>query len=113
MGTLEDVTAGESGIEQAYGREPSGQLHGCPACNVTWFGPENRCWVCGVAADGSVSAGPPNGSQTWSPTHCVETDDDDETAAFVRRMAAAGAPSPSPDGDPSGPGVIVFPVLGG
>jgi len=106
------VTAGESGIEQAYGREPSGQLHGCPACNVTWFGPENRCWVCGATADGPVTAVPPNGSQTWSAARCVESDDDDETAAFVRRMAAAGASAGGPPDAGSGPRVVVFPVLG-
>jgi hypothetical protein len=103
----------ESRLEDAYGREPGGRLHGCPTCNVTWFGPDDCCWVCGVSADGPVAAVPPNGSQTWSAARCVETDDDDETAAFVRRMAAAAAASPggSPD-DGSGTGVVVFPVLG-
>lgn len=103
----------ESRLEEAYGREPGGRLHGCPACNVTWFGPDEHCWVCGVAADGPVVAVPPNGSQTWSPARCVESDEDDETAAFARRMAAAGATaSGAPGEDPSGPAVVVFPVLG-
>jgi hypothetical protein len=106
---VEGVTVGESGIEEAYGAEPGGQLHGCPACNVTWFGPDDRCWVCGVAAAGPVTAVPPNGSQTWSASRCVETDDDEETAAFVRRMAAASAGSSDV---PSIPGPAVFPILG-
>ena len=48
----------ESGIEEAYGWEPDGQLHGCPTCNVTWFGADDRCWVCGQAADGPGSSPP-------------------------------------------------------
>ena len=102
----------ESRMEEAYGREPGGSLHGCPDCNVTWFGPDNRCWVCGATADGPVTAVPPNGSQTWSAARCVESDDDDETAAFVRRMAAAGAASGGSPDDGSSPRVGVFPVLG-
>jgi hypothetical protein len=109
VSTLEGVSAGESGIEEAYGAEPGGQLHGCPTCNVTWFGPDAACWVCGATADGPAAAVPPNGSQTWSASRCVETDDDAETAAFVRRMAAASAGSPEGG---SAPGVVVFPVLG-
>jgi hypothetical protein len=80
------VGAVESGIEDAYGAEPDGQLHGCPQCSVTWFGPDDRCWVCGSTADGPVTVVPPNGCQTWSAACCAETDDDEETAAFVRRM---------------------------
>jgi len=102
-----------SRIEDAYGQEPGARPHGCPGCNVTWFGPDDRCWVCGAAADGPVVAVPPNGSQTWSPARCVETDEDDETAAFARRMAAAGATAPGRAADdPSSPGGMVFPVLG-
>jgi hypothetical protein len=107
------VAGVESPIDEAYGQEPGGRLHGCPGCNVTWFGPDASCWVCGVPADGPVLTVPPNGSQTWSPAHCLESDEDDETAAFARRMAAAGAAaSPGMGDDPSGPGVVVFPVLG-
>jgi hypothetical protein len=76
----------ESGIEQAYGEEPDGRLHGCPACNVTWFGLDDRCWVCGGADDGPVVVVPPNGSETWSPIRCAERADDEETAAFLRRV---------------------------
>jgi hypothetical protein len=76
----------ESGIEEAYGAEPDGRLHGCPLCSVTWFGPDPRCWVCGDTADGPVTVVPPNGCQTWSPTSCTDAADDEETAAFLRRM---------------------------
>ncbi|HZQ79824.1 MAG TPA: hypothetical protein VFE55_21020 [Acidimicrobiia bacterium] len=99
----------ESQMDEAYGQEPGARLHACLGCNVTWYGPDDRCWVCGASAAGPVPAVPPNGSQTWSPARCVETDDDDETAAFVRRMAAAGAP---PTDEGSAPGGVVFPVLG-
>ncbi|HKN89422.1 MAG TPA: hypothetical protein VJ622_04005 [Acidimicrobiia bacterium] len=99
----------ESGIEEAYGWEPDGQLHGCPTCNVTWFGADDRCWVCGQAADGPAAAVPPNGSQTWSAARCVEGADDEETAAFVRRVVAAPPPVA---GDVSGMAGIVMPVLG-
>jgi len=34
-------------IEAAYGQEPDERLHGCAACNVTWFGVDAHCWVCG------------------------------------------------------------------
>ena len=78
----------ESGIEAAYGREPDGRLHGCPACSVTWFGAEDRCWVCGGSGDGPVVVVPPNGSETWSAEHCAEGADDEETAAFVRRATS-------------------------
>jgi hypothetical protein len=37
----------ESGIEAAYGQEPDERLHGCPACDVSWFGVDAHCWVCG------------------------------------------------------------------
>lgn len=77
----------ESGIEDAYGREPDDRLHGCPCCNVTWFGADDRCWVCGGPDDGPVVAVPPNGSETWSAARCAEGADDEETAAFVRRVS--------------------------
>jgi len=76
----------KSGIEDAYGREPDGRLRGCPVCSVTWFGSDDRCWVCGGTADGPVTVLPPSGSQTWSSAGCTEAADDEETAAFVRRM---------------------------
>jgi len=82
----------ESGIEEAYGQEPAGRLHGCPACSVTWFGDDDRCWVCGAEAAGVVVAVPPNGSQTWSAARCAEAVEDEETAAFVRRALAATEP---------------------
>jgi hypothetical protein len=78
----------ESGIELAYGQEPDGQLFGCRSCNVTWFGFEDHCWVCGGGADGPVMAVPPNGSETWSPTRCADAADDEETAAILRRVTA-------------------------
>jgi len=78
----------ESGIERAYGQEPDGQLHGCRDCNVTWFGLEHRCWVCGGETDGPAAMVPPNGSETWSATRCVDSADDEETAAILRRVIA-------------------------
>jgi hypothetical protein len=78
----------ESSIEEAYGQEPDGRLHGCPSCSVTWFGTENRCWVCGGPDDGPVVVVPPNGSQTWSPARCADADADEESAAFLRRVIA-------------------------
>jgi hypothetical protein len=78
----------ESGIEEAYGQEPDGRLHGCPSCNVTWFGLEDRCWVCGGTDEGPVVVVPPNGSETWSPARCAERADDEETAALIRRVIA-------------------------
>jgi hypothetical protein len=100
----------ESGIEEAYGDEPDGRLHGCPACNVTWFGVDDRCWVCGQVVDGPVVTVPPNGAQRWSAARCAESADDEETAAFIRRMllateAEAGIAS-------GGIGGMVLPVLG-
>ena len=89
----------ESGIEEAYGAEADGRLQSCPDCSVTWFGPDDRCWVCGATAEGPVMVVPPNGSQTWSPARCAETADDEETAAFVRRMvepARAGIADAAP-----------------
>jgi len=78
-----------TGIEEAYGRDPDGRLHGCPACSVTWFGPEDRCWVCGGTDDGPVVMVPANGSQSWSAAHCALAADDEETAALVRRVVTA------------------------
>jgi hypothetical protein len=100
----------ESGIEEAYADEPDGRLHGCPACSVTWFGVDDRCWVCGVAVDGPVATVPPNGSQSWSAARCAETADDDETAAFLRRVLTA---TETDSGVASaGIGGMVLPVLG-
>jgi len=99
----------DSRIEEAYGEEPDGRLHGCPACSVSWFGADDRCWVCGEAADGPVATVPPNGSQSWSPVRCTESADEEETAAFVRRMLA----TPEADGLPAlGVAGMVMPVLG-
>jgi ribosome-binding protein aMBF1 (putative translation factor) len=56
---------------------------------VTWFGTEDRCWVCGRRGDGPVTAVPPNGSETWSAARCADTADAEETAAFVRRVITA------------------------
>jgi hypothetical protein len=78
----------ESAIEAAYGQEPDGRLHGCPACSVTWFGVDQACWVCGGTGDGPVVVVPPNGSQTWSSARCTAGADDEETAAFLRRVIA-------------------------
>ena len=85
----------ESGIDEAYGQEPDGRLHGCPVCSVTWFGADERCWVCGGSADGPVAVVPPNGAETWSPARCVDEADDEETAAIVRRVIAAAGTTPS------------------
>ena len=79
----------ESGIDEAYGQEPVDRLHGCPACSVTWYGHDDRCWVCGGRDDGPVVVVPPNGSETWSPARCADTADDEETAAVLRRMITA------------------------
>ena len=80
----------ESSIELAYGHEPDGRLHGCGPCSVTWFGRDDRCWVCGARADGPVAGVPPNGSETWSSARCGDRADDEETAAILRRVTAAG-----------------------
>ena len=80
----------ESGIEEAYGQEPEGQLHGCPVCSVTWFGTDQCCWVCGRPADGPVAGVPPNGSESWCAARCVDAADAEETAAFLRRVLAEG-----------------------
>lgn len=80
----------ESGIEEAYGQEPEERLHGCPACSVTWFGTDQRCWVCGGAAEGPVVGVPPNGSETWSAARCADATDEEETAALLRRVFSAG-----------------------
>jgi hypothetical protein len=79
----------EWGIEAAYGQELDCRLRGCPACNVTWFGAEGRCWVCGGTAEGPVVVVPPNGSQTWSAAHCADAAEDEETAAVLRRVGIA------------------------
>ena len=80
----------ESGIEIAYGQEPEGQLLGCSACSVTWFGTDRRCWVCAGPADGPVTDVPPNGSEHWCAARCVDAADAEETAAFLRRALAQG-----------------------
>jgi hypothetical protein len=79
----------ELGIDEAYGQEPDGRLRGCPVCSVTWFGADDRCWVCGGTADGPVVVVPPNGSQTWSAARCAQGADDEETAALRRVIATA------------------------
>lgn len=76
-------------IEEAYGREPADRLHGCQACNVTWFGAENRCWVCDGTIEGPVEAVPPNGSETWSAARCADSAEAEETSAFLRRVVPA------------------------
>lgn len=78
------------GIEEAYGQEPDGRLHGCPACSVTWFGVDDRCWVCANPVEGPVVVVPPNGSETWCAARCVDGADDEETAALLRRVLAEG-----------------------
>lgn len=78
----------ESGIDFAYGQESDERLHGCPSCNVTWFGLEDCCWICGDTVDGPVVVVPPNGSETWSAARCVDGADDEETAAILRRVTA-------------------------
>ena len=75
-----------SGLELAYGEEPDGRLHGCRLCNVSWFGVEDRCWICGASADGPVEVVPPNGSEMWSAARCADAADDEETAAILRRV---------------------------
>lgn len=75
-------------IEESYGQEPDGRLHGCPVCSVTWFGVEDRCWVCGGTVEGPVVVVPPNGSHTWSAAYCADSADEDETAVLVRRVSA-------------------------
>jgi hypothetical protein len=100
----------ESRIDEAYGDEPSGRLHGCPGCSVTWFGVDDRCWVCGQTVDGPVAVVPSNGAQSWSAARCADSVDDEETAAFLRRVLLAA------DGEPGagsgGIGGMVLPVLG-
>jgi len=78
----------ESGIELAYGQEPDGQLLGCSACSVTWFGTDRQCWVCSGPADGPVAGVPPNGSENWSAARCADVADEEEMAAFLRRVVA-------------------------
>lgn len=75
-----------SGIEDAYGAEPDGQLYGCIVCSVTWFGADDRCWMCGGSADGPAVAVPPNGSESWSAARCADRADEEETAAVLRRV---------------------------
>ena len=79
-----------SGIEEAYGVEPEGRLHGCAGCSVTWFGVDDRCWVCGARVDGPVVVVPCNGSETWSSARCADAADEEETAAFLRRALENG-----------------------
>jgi len=79
-----------SSIEIAYGQEPDGELLGCSACSVTWFGTDRRCWVCGGSADGPVADVPPNGSENWSAARCAAAADAEETATFLRRVNAEG-----------------------
>lgn len=79
-----------SGIEEAYGQEPEGSLHGCQVCNVTWFGTDHRCWMCGSPSDGPVAGVPPNGSENWCAARCADAADQEETAAFLRRVLAEG-----------------------
>jgi hypothetical protein len=76
-------------IEEAYSSAPEGRLRGCDACHVTWFGTDERCWVCGGTGDGPVVVVSPTGSQSWSPRFCEATADDAETAALLRRVAFA------------------------
>jgi hypothetical protein len=80
----------ESGIERAYGHDLDGQLYGCGSCSVTWFGFEDRCWVCGGPADGPAAVVPPNGSESWCAARCLDAADAEETAAFLRRVLAEG-----------------------
>jgi hypothetical protein len=87
----------DSGIEEAYGQEPDGRL-------------DDRCWVCGEAVAGPVAGVPPNGSETWSAARCADAADDEETAAFLRRVLTG------PDRAALGSGGIggtMLPVLGG
>lgn len=79
----------EWGIEAAYGQEPEDRLRGCVPCSVTWFGTDDRCWVCGGRGDGSVAAVPTNGSETWCAARCADAAEADETAAVVRRIVIA------------------------
>ena len=78
---------GRSGvpIEEAYCGAPDGRLRGCDSCHVTWFGTDERCWVCGGTGEGPVVVVSPTGSHSWSPRYCEAAADDTETAAFVRR----------------------------
>jgi hypothetical protein len=78
-----------SGIEEAYGREPEDRLRGCPCCSVSWFGTDERCWICGGRGDGPVATVPPNGSETWSAARCADAADAEETAALLRRAVTA------------------------
>jgi len=120
------VAGVEFPIEKAYGDEPDGRLHGCPTCSVTWFGVDARCWVCGQEVEGPVAAVPPAGSHSWSADRCADTVDDEETAAFLRRMLAATEGPPGSGaaagsggiggiggiGGVGGVGEMVLPVLG-
>jgi hypothetical protein len=81
-------------IEDAYCGDPDGRLRGCDSCSVTWFGSDDRCWVCGGVESGSVDVVSPTGSHSWSWRLCEATADDVETAAFVRR-AIAGRMDPA------------------
>lgn len=77
----------ESVIHDAYAAEPDQRLRGCPGCSVTWFGADDRCWVCGGTAEGPVVVVPPNGSETWSAARCADGADQEETAVLLRRVA--------------------------
>ena len=85
---MSTVVPVETSLEEAYGAEPPGRLHGCPACSVTWFGDDDRCWVCGDAGAGPVVVVPPNGSHSWSSHRCEDAADAEETAVFLRRVTA-------------------------
>jgi hypothetical protein len=87
------------GIEEAYAREPEGRLRGCPSCHVSWFGTDDRCWMCGGRDDGPAATVPPNGSESWSAARCADTADTEETAALLRLAGPQG------DGSQSGHGI--------
>ena len=82
-----------SPIEEAYAGAAPKRQHSCLACCVSWFGSDAECWVCGEAAEGLPFVVPAGGSQSWSSQACAPGVDDEETAAFVRRMRSLSPPA--------------------
>jgi hypothetical protein len=63
-------------------------VYGCATCDVTWFGTDEQCWVCGGTGEGPVVIVAATGAQTWSSSGCEAGADDEETAAFLGGVTA-------------------------